>query len=253
MHLVSIWEGIFNSFQEAGGDLDAFDSEIWITKQQENIKKLLNQHNEKGLTSKDYPLSLIVAMKLNYKRPLKILDFGGGFGAQYLEILGKVPEAEEFLSYYIIENSALIEAKPEELSQYKNLKFFSNLSEIQETVDIVHIGSTLQYIEDWSDFLTKLNVIYKPQYFVFSDLMAGNVPTFVSHQIFYDKKIPHLFINIDSFINFIIKKMNMNLIFQSKFTRTYFNKTEDFLNNLPEKYRIDRPYNLVFKKSEIIS
>ena len=249
MHLVSIWEGIFSSFQEAGGDLDAFNSEIWITKQQENIKELLCQHHQKNFTSKDYPLSLIVAMELNHKRPLKILDFGGGLGSQYFEILGKVPESEEFLSYYIIENSALIEAKPKEISQFENLCFFSDLSEIQETVDIVHIGSTLQYIEDWSDFLIKLNDIYKPQYFVFSDLMAGNIPTFVSHQIFYDKKIPHLFINIDSFINFIIKKINMNLIFQSKFTRTYFNKTEDFLNNLPEKYRIDRPYNLVFKKA----
>ena len=114
-------------------------------------------------------------------------------------------------------------------------------------MDIIHIGSTLQYIENWKNLLTTLNERYRPKYFVFSDLLAGDIPTFVSHQIFYEKKIPHLFINFSEFLRVLEDNLHLDLIFKTKFVRPILNQEDIFPNSdLPQKYRIDRPCNLVF-------
>lgn len=170
-------------------------------------------------------------------------------GLQYLEVISKVPDALTQMVYHIIDGKTSIVNKPKELHEFCNLYFHHSLETINESVDVVHIGSTLQYIEEWQGLLKELDVRYQPEYFVFSDLLAGDVPTFVSHQIFYDKKIPHLFINLSEFINFMREKVNMNVLFQTKFIRAILNQEDIFPNQaLPESHRIDRSYSLVFRR-----
>ncbi|TGW14902.1 hypothetical protein EIL50_03105, partial [bacterium NHP-B] len=67
--LASVWEGVFASFEEAGGDKDAFESEIWLNKQK---KKTLDAYdaykNGTGFfpttISKENPLSLLISCLL---------------------------------------------------------------------------------------------------------------------------------------------------------------------------------------------
>jgi putative methyltransferase (TIGR04325 family) len=248
----NLWEGVYKSFSEAGGDYDAFDSEIWITKQKSRIVEGLEKHSSATFASKDYPLPLVVSMALAEKGSLEILDFGGGMGLQYLEMIAKVPEAEHSVRYHIVDGAASIHNRPKEMDQFKNLHFSSDLPDVIGKMDIVHIGSTLQYIENWQGLLADINTRYQPQYFVFSDLLAGDVPTFVSHQIFYDKRIPHLFINLSEFISFIREKVGMSMLFQTKFIRAILNQEDIFPNqSLPKSHRIDRPYNLIFSKCKM--
>ncbi len=159
MHLnQSLWQGVYNSFAEAGGDTDAFDSDI--------------------------------------------------------------------------------------------LHFHSSLDDVNRDVDIIHIGSTLQYIEDWKGLLTSLNEKYNPKYFVFSDLLAGDVPTFVSHQIFYDKKIA---INIYDLKDFkgVINYLSFILIYDSYF-QTRILEQDNLPNSaLPDGYRLKHSRNMIFKNNEI--
>lgn len=214
--LFSVWQGVYSSFAEAGGDLEAFDSDIWINKQKSRIDHDFQSLEDasvisKSTTSRDYPLPLIVAMLLNQKDHVKILDFGGGMGGQYLELLNKVPSADKCVDYIVVDNKKTIASVPNRMRRYERLRFHSQLDELSEKVDIVHIGSTLQYIENWKGLLTALAVQFTPRYFVFSDLLAGEVPTFVSHQIFYGKKIPHLFLNLDEFHLYIEEEMGFKL------------------------------------------
>ena len=83
MHLGKfLWQGVYQSFQEAGGDVDAFDSDIWINKQQDKIKQELcsianSQVIANSRIAKDYPLPLVTAMLLSQQSQVSILDFGG--------------------------------------------------------------------------------------------------------------------------------------------------------------------------------
>jgi len=245
--IFSVWEGIYNSFAEAGGDSDAFNSDIWIDKQKSRILKALEDCHTKNTVSKDYPLPLVVAMALAQKEQLKILDFGGGMGLQYLEMIAKVPDSQSNVDYFVVDGKSSIDNRPTKLNQFSRLYFLQDFNDINSAVDIIHIGSTLQYIEGWQELLQSLVDKFRPKYFVFSDLLAGDVPTFVSHQIFYEKRIPHMFLNLSDFCDFMTKKFNMNLLFKTKFIRLILNQEEIFPNfALPEKYQIDRSCNLVF-------
>lgn len=170
-------------------------------------------------------------------------------GAQYLELIAKVPEASNKVNYHIIETETTLQNLPLELSKFKRLQFSSDLEDFNTSFDIIHIGSTLQYIEDWQGILKRLTIQFNPSYFVFSDLQAGEVPTFVSHQIFYGKKIPHLFLNIKAFENYLKDDLEFELMFKTKFSRPIMGQEEIFPNqSLPETHRIDRPLNLFFIK-----
>lgn len=186
-------------------------------------------------------------MVLTQKEGLSILDFGGGMGIQYLETISKVPNSKNKIDYYVIDGKASIDNCPIELHQFTKLNFFSSLDNVNLEMDIIHIGSTLQYIEDWQNLLITLNQKYKPKYFVLSDLLAGTIPTFVSHQIFYDKKIPHIFFNIKEFENFMLYELKFNMLFKAKLIRNILGQ-EEILPNfaLPSTHRIDRSLNLVF-------
>ena len=209
--LFSVWEGVFKSFEEAGGDLDAFDSDIWISKQKDRISEAFKGYKEGSVFSKDYPLVLVVAMLLSKHARTSILDLGGGMGMQYLEVLGKVPLAQEKIEYVIVDGETTLQNTPDFMKKFKNLHCRKH-----------------------------------PKYFIFSDLMVGNVPTFISHQIFYGKKIPHLFLNLGEFIEFL-QTLHFKTLFYSKFIHKILNQEEVFPDSaLPKIHRLDRSMNLVF-------
>jgi putative methyltransferase (TIGR04325 family) len=125
--IFSVWEGVFNSFDEAGGNLDAFDSERWISKQQSLACEAIAKIDEGGSLTKDYPLPLVVAMLLDAHKKISILDFGGGMGIQYFDLIAKVPAAKEKVHYVIVDGESTLENKPSELSEFQNLIFKASL------------------------------------------------------------------------------------------------------------------------------
>ncbi|KAB8028013.1 methyltransferase, TIGR04325 family [Fluviispira multicolorata] len=243
----SVWEGVFKSFEEAEGDLDAFDSDIWINKQKLRVTEGMQKYRNKIFHSNEYPLSIMIATILSQNESLKILDFGGGMGLQYLELIATVPDAMEKVEYYIVDAKKLIENRPRDLNIFKKLYFFTSIENIKENIDIIHIGSTLQYIDDWRNLLVMLNAKHSPYYYVFSDILAGNIPTFISHQIFYNKKIPIRQINIDEFRNFVYS-LSFKLIYLVDFQVPILGNYELPNSSLPENYRLKHSCNMIFKK-----
>jgi putative methyltransferase (TIGR04325 family) len=245
--IFSVWEGVYNSFAEAGGDLDAFDSDIWVDKQKSRIYSALEDYNTKNTISKDYPLPLVVAMALSQKEQLKILDFGGVMGLQYLEMISKAPESQNTVDYYVLDGKTSIDNRPKELNQFSKLHFMQDIDDINFHVDIIHIGSTLQYIEDWEELLQSLVNKFAPKYFVFSDLMAGDIPMFVSHQIFYDKRIPVVMFSLNDIKN-LFKEMFFKNIYQSSFDASILGSAELPNYALPEELRLKYSRNIIFTK-----
>jgi len=252
VHLkASLWEGIYQSFEEVGGDHDAFDTDIWINKQKDKIQLDLNILKESTgssriNTSKDYPLSLVVAMLLAQQGNISILDFGGGMGSQYLELISKVPPAKDHVKYFVVDGKKTLDNTPREMKAFSNLSFHESLDEVEKKVDILHIGSALQYIEDWKGLLFYLIEKFDPKYFVFSDLLVGDIPTFVSSQIFYDKKIPVKHYNTEDFRQHLEAKFH--LLYKTFFSTEILGKNELPNYSLPEKFRLKHSMNMIFKR-----
>lgn len=243
----SIFEGVYKTFDKAGGDINAFDSDIWINKQITKTLESLDKLKKQDFTSKDYPLPIVVAMTLQYNCPLRILDFGDGTGIQYIELIAKVPEALEKIDYHVVDGKSSIDNRPAELDQFKKLYFNSDLNNLSGKFDIIHIGSTLQYIENWQTLLETLNEKFNPQYFVLSDLMAGDISNFVSHQIFYDKKIPVWMFNKKDIIT-LFSQHNFEITYHSYFLPNILGSNELPNYNLPSEQHLKHTLNLIFKK-----
>eukprot|EP00210_Caulerpa_lentillifera_P009586 g9143.t1 len=252
----SVWEGVFDTFEDAGGDLDAFDSDIWIQKQQKKILSLhegienLNDPSDASI-SRDYPLPLVVAMILTQQERTSILDFGGGMGEQYLELLAKIPDTREKIDYVVIDGSKTIQSVPSVVKKLAHISFYDQITDVPETIfDIVHMGSTLQYIDDWRGLLKTLVEKFKPRYFIFSDLLSGDIPTFVSHQIFYGKRIPVRFHTLSTIISFF-KIIGYSAIFRSLLRSRILGNENLPMDELPESHRLKIAMNICFSRDKI--
>ncbi len=248
----SVWQGIYSDFKSANGATDVFLNNVWIDKQCTKISQKLESYKNEDCTSslyavRDYPLALWIAAELAISEKLHILDIGGGMGEQYLEILARCPEAKERLSFTILENKFLNESVPKSMAAFKNLHFISELSELQGNVDIVHFGSSMQYVEDWKGFLKTLLSLPGVSSLIMSDFLAGDIPTFVTLQKYGERSIPIRMYNEKEFSSFV-ENFGLKLSYRTYFDSRVLNS--EFLPNsgLPKEYRIPKTINLVFKK-----
>ena len=247
----SIWSGVFERFDDVPISAPVFNAEIWVEKQRQRVLNALSAYQSSavipdGANAQDYPLPTMVALLLSQRDRVRIIDFGGAMGQTYFEILSKIPEALDRIDYVVVETQAITENIPDQLSGFQNLSFVDDYKKLSENADIVHIGSTLQYIDNWQELLTDLSDHFNPDFFVLSDLLVGNVPSFVTVQTYYDKAIRVRFINIDEFITFW-SSTKYALIY-----RAYFRPlgNEKYFPNhaLPESHRLQKPCHLVFSR-----
>ena len=112
---------------------------------------------------------------------------------------------------------------------------------------MVHTSSAIQYLENWKDILLKFSK-YKPEYISLSDVFAGDIPTFVTLQKYYESLIPHWFLNLDELIT-VFEGLGYELVMNCYANIRRLN-TYDILNmnNFPEEYRINHTLNLLFHK-----
>ncbi len=130
----------------------------------------------------------------------------------------------------------------------QNIFFSDSLPEEDGiTFDLVCMSSSLQYIERWETMLTQL-CGYKPRYVLFTDLLAGDIPTFATAQIYYGSKIPAWFFNVGE-ITDTMERLGYGLIFKSAYEAMIRGKEGPLpLNNFEKKYRISDSCNLLFAK-----
>ena len=249
--LESVWVGVYESFEQAKGDQDVFECDIWINKQKEKILRKyhnLNKNNfmsESAITN-DYALPLVVAMLFISQLKVSVLDFGGGMGYEYLDVVAKVPMASQNLEYCIVDSEATLLHLPSEIAEMQNLSFCTNLHKVTSTFDIVHVGSVLQYIDDWKNLLHHLVLISKAKIFVFCDLLSGSIPSFVTQQYYYGKKIPLRFLNNQEFANYM-QSVGYQVLYKTNYNPR---QTLGYYPNagLPETHRVSKHENWIFIK-----
>ncbi len=250
-HDQSIWFGVYDRFDEVSENAEVFDSSLWAEKQQLRVLQALDQLNSRssipaGAKSRDYPFIPFLSGLLTIRPHLRVLDYGGAMGQTYLEVLAKLPEAAEKLSYTIVETQTVVDAVPDKIRNLRGLRFLSTLDAANETMDVVHCGSVLQYIEDWKSFFMKIINTNQPDNFVLSDLLVGEIPSFVTAQRYYGRVTAVKCINIDEFLTFW-QQTPYKLSYRAHY---YPLSGEDYFptHDLPASHRIKTACHLVFSK-----
>lgn len=247
-----IWEGVYRSFAEAGGDRAVFDGEIWLEKAVARAKDVMAQAApastiSPSATSNDYFLPVVAALAASKGKVLHVLDFGGSLATSYFALEAMIP-ADRRVSFEIVETAAVCKRGRELFSNRKNLSFRTTVPGADERFDIVHCGSSLHYVENWAELLDRFAAL-QPQYLIFSDLPAADNRTFVTTQLFYGSRIPVHFWNVGEFIA-SVEAMGFELVLKARFAGYHAaaDMAARFTHFDPE-YRLNFFSQLVFRQA----
>lgn len=131
-------------------------------------------------------------------KPIKILELGGGAGEAYITVKNL-----NTIEYNIIETQPWLEFGKKktpsvnwiDIDSYMNPKENSH----DKDIDIFYVRAAMQYLDNYSDFLSKLLSFSKPKILLFEHANFSNKETYWSYQRFMHRNIPWCWINIEDF------------------------------------------------------
>jgi putative methyltransferase (TIGR04325 family) len=142
----------------------------------------------------------------------------------------------------VVELPSLCKLAPELYANDQRIRFHASLPEVSGSFDVVHLRSSLQYVEDYAGLIGKL-CGYRPRYLFFTDLSAGDFPTFASaQQNLAGTVVPYWFLNRGEVIK-LCGEHGFHLIFRGVMGR------DRDQSNFPPEYRMGRTSNLLFARA----
>jgi putative methyltransferase (TIGR04325 family) len=242
-----VWEGVYSSFAEAGGDQGVFNDAKWLERSEERALAL-RDHYAGGASPlmQDYCLPVLAAMCNAERGRVRILDFGGALGFSFFPVRACLPAGAE-LSFDIVEQPAVVRLGRELFAAEASLSFHESTYDVEGPYDIVHSGSALQYAEDWRGALRGLCAFEAP-YLVLDDTLAGDIETYVSLQNYYDRRIPCWLWNLEEFVS-ELRSHAYELIYCAHYIARILDRAGPLpMNSLPKERRLQHTVNLILRR-----
>ncbi len=245
-----IWEGVFATFAETGADGSAFADDIWTKKLIERTERA--KALSKGgaaiapvTETRDYALPFIAAAIARRDTPLRILDFGGGVGTSFIPLVQMLP-SDQPIEFVVVENETICSIGKRLLAGDSRIQFQSQLPAGQQ-FDIVHCGSSIEYVDDWQGMLSRLSD-YEANFLLFVNLPAADNKSFVTAQNYYGKRIPVHFWNHHEFVS-QVGDCGYELVLKSQFRGYWRNTYPDIpTEHFESEYQAKYFSQLVFRR-----
>ena len=123
--------------------------------------------------------------------------------------------------------------------------FINNHNKI-DSLDIVYLGSVLQYIQDYKKLLLSL-IRKSPAFFLITDNFMGTHSTYATVEVnMAGRKMAYWIFQLNE-IKEIFSSNGYQLIYSSKNHQPYHN-----FDNFPEKYQVHDSCNLLFQKMNFV-
>lgn len=242
-----VWEGVFTNFGEGPAVGQGFSGPEWVQRSRQRALDMI-ERSRGGSSIKSLPnhhtgwLVGLAGLIGAQSQRVNILDFGGGLGFSYLPVATALPAACS-LSYVVVETPPVCEEGEDLFSDDPRIRFSASVPE-ESDWDILHLGSTLHYIEDWQGLLTRLLGL-GPRYVSLVDLPAGDIPTFASRQRYYGSLIPCWFFNLPE-IKAQMGRLGFALAAQAPHHALIWGENTFPVANLPEGLRLPHTCDLLF-------
>lgn len=234
------WKNIiYKTQEEIPHNAGTYNNTKWAQKQLNRIK---NYKEELDLLKNRNSLLINYVNSLD-KKDVTIVDFGGGLGLSYIALMESL---DLKLNYYVIEVPKICEAGNGYFKNNDSIKFNTEIPKNITNVDIVYIRTSLQYTKDWKECLSTLSNL-NPKYFILSHVSAGDVPTYLTLQLWADQEIPYWFLNKDELKDIMLEN-DYNVIYD----KDCFNIKDDVgwktYQYFPDEYKLKTFIDLIFSK-----
>jgi putative methyltransferase (TIGR04325 family) len=154
-------------------------------------------------------LAVVLTLVSNNKKILKVLDYGGGNGAALHNLSNKINTSKIIFYIYdpFLDDNKVFKSKKIKCHYSQNLKSFEYVN-----FDLVHFGSSWQYLNNTKNIFDKIN-FNKKSYVLISHTPFSISNSFRSKQINHKSLIQNVY-SLNSVCNFF-KKNNFKIIFKS--------------------------------------
>jgi putative methyltransferase (TIGR04325 family) len=243
-HLGYVWRGIYSRLHEVPGRGSGFSGEVWLAMCERYLRSV-KTHGESGatipvdVTGRHLLLPLVVAC-INGSERVRILDFGGGLAIDYV-LLSQATGGGADAEFHIVESPALVDAGARLFESDRRVNFHDRLPASLPPLDLLHISTALQYVDDYPALLTSL-IAYRPRYVLMVDLPAGDIPTFATGQVnVRGSVIPSWFFNAREIIA-LVESAGYRVTFKALSAQRFD------LGNFPVSHRLSHSCHLLFAR-----
>lgn len=253
MQMFDMWEGVYGTFSEAPVSGPGFGGERWrqasLDLAKETIaKESLGEAVDFSLGQRNAVLPVVVASLRRANGAARILDIGGGLGTGFTVLRAGLMRQMHGISYDILEIPEVCRLG-ENLSGSDELRFVRDFPGEVGSYDIVYLASTLQYIDDWRGFLTRI-IELEPKYILLSDIFAGNIRSYVTLQNYYESKIAFWFLNEDELLS-TFDAASFEVILKMPSVPRILGKVGPLpMSNLPMDRRIEHAWHYLLCKKQ---
>lgn len=182
------FEGVYGHVSDVKAT--SYDSQESLNEVFEYTKEKFSWYQDKRALPTSSPLSpianllpLLVSIIGEKKDKVSILDFGGGMGTSYIDCLCSLNSMNENnIDYSVADLEKTIERGRKIFPINFNIDFYDHISSNFKQVDIVYLGSVLQYIPEYKQLIRHLTEL-APHYIFLANHFMGKAPTFATMQV----------------------------------------------------------------------
>ena len=241
------FERVYKNFSDIKNVTDYDSQESLNNIYIETIKKFKDSQREKLLPKSEIRsqicnlLPMLAATFMDKQNEISILDLGGGMGTSYIDCLDSINCAD--IKYYVVDLMEKMELGRKMFPQEYNIHFLENISGLKK-VDIVYLGSALQYIPDYKALLMEL-INKAPKYILLTDHFMGGAKTYATTQVnMSGRRMAYWIFELKEIIQ-LFRDNNYSLIYKSVNYQPCLH-----FDNFPLDYKVDGSCNLLFRKKD---
>jgi len=176
----SPWRGIYSRFDSVPVAGMGFSGADWVEASVRAVEELAG--GAATLAPRDGGLLACAVTSLQPRgTALRVLDFGGGAGIDFVHLTRVCPRLPA-LDYVVVEDAGICAAARRLHAAEPRLSFVDDLAAARGPFDIVHMSAALQYVDPWREVLTTL-CAHAPQRLFISNSFVGDFSTFATGQV----------------------------------------------------------------------
>lgn len=224
-----------------------FNGAFWVAATKARTLKaqtaLRARRTEPSLPAGERALLPLLAASVAARRgKVSILDFGGGMGIGYVDILRALRAPAE-VRYVVVETDEVSAEGGAIFGGDKSISFVSRVLDAGRDFAIVHVNSALQYIEDYRGLVRQLAGV-GAEFVLFVNMSAGKIPTYATAQLNVPGSVlAYWFLNLDEVIA-LLREEGYALVMETSADR----QLRGF--DVPPEYRLEHGTNLLFARAK---
>jgi putative methyltransferase (TIGR04325 family) len=233
------YSGVYASFEDVAKVGGGYEDDEWSTTAAQHSRWAIARNESGFIPAAVTNETAFLPLLLSISRATRILDFGGATGFAY--IAAKYGAMRSIERYVIIEHPNVCAQGRDLFKNDAKVEFLEHIPE--EQFDLVHIGSALQYVNDYEELLKRLTHL-KPRWILMTKLPAGDNVTFVTAQVnLPGKTFTNWLFNAKELVR-ILDSLGYTLIFRSA------NDGQVVQGKVEPTYRLQQFCNLLFETSD---